>query len=300
MARLHDDEVEVDTDLVRALVTEQLPDLLPDLFSDPAHLPVHEVETTGTVNGIYRLGDHAYARMPRVPRWADGIELEARWLPTIAARVTLEVPEVLGLGQPTDRYPLPWAVHRWIEGQPYADGLVDDVAAAHDLGEFVLELRTLDQEGASPTGRRPLRELDADTRAWLRGCAGRIDVDAAVRAWDRAVEAPTWDGRPVWVHTDLLRPNLLVGDGRLRAVLDFGAVGIGDPAADVTAAWAVFDEAGREAYRAALDVDDGTWGRARGYALHQAAAIIPYYRETNPAFVETAVRTIGQVLADRT
>ncbi len=288
--RLHDDEVALDTDLVAALVAEQLPAL--------AHLPVREIRTTGTVNRIYRLGEHALARLPRVSRWAGGIEREARWLPGVADRVTLDVPEPLALGRPTVRYPLPWAVYRWIDGTPYADGLVDHVEAARDLAVFVRELRTLDHTGASPTGRAPLGDLDGVTREWVGACAAEVDVTAAERAWTHALDAPPWDGVPVWVHTDLLRPNLLVREGRLRAVLDFGEVGVGDPAHDVAAAWAVFDAPARRAYREALEVDDATWARARGYALHQAAAIIPYYRETNPAFVATAVRTVEQVLAD--
>lgn len=114
--------------------------------------------------------------------------------------------------------------------------------------------------------------------------------------WDRALGSAPWDGLPAWVHTDLLRPNLLVDAGRLRAVIDFGEVG--DPAHDVAAAWTVLRPEGRQAYRSLLDVDDATWERARGYALHQAALIIPYYRTSSPAFVATAVRTVEQVLSD--
>jgi aminoglycoside phosphotransferase (APT) family kinase protein len=102
----------------------------------------------------------------------------------------------------------------------------------------------------------------------------------------------------VWIHTDLLRPNLLVHEGRLGAVIDFGGVGVGDPAADVIAAWSVFSQAGRGMFRDVLDVDDGTWKRARGFALHQAAMIIPYYEVTNPGFVSLAKRTVEEILAD--
>jgi aminoglycoside phosphotransferase (APT) family kinase protein len=102
----------------------------------------------------------------------------------------------------------------------------------------------------------------------------------------------------VWIHSDLLRPNLLVDGGRLCAVIDFGGVGVGDPAIDVIAAWSVFNHAGRGVFRDALDVDEGTWTRARGFALHQAAMIIPYYAETNPEFVALAKRTVEEVLAD--
>ena len=113
----------------------------------------------------------------------------------------------------------------------------------------------------------------------------------------RAREAPEWSGTPAWIHADLLRPNLLVAGGRVAAVLDFGGAGAGDPAADVIAAWSVFGPNGRAAFRRALDVDDDTWLRARGYALHQAAMIIPYYRETNPEFAALAKRTVLEILA---
>ena len=289
--RLHDDEVPVDADLVRALLAAQLPHL--------AHLSVREILTTGTVNHIYRLGEHAVIRLPRVARWADGIEREARWLPVVAGHVTIEVPRPLHLGRPTVHYPLPWGVYRWIDGHPYGDGLVDDVAAAHALAGFVLELRTLDPAGAEPTGRRPLAHLDPATREALHACAGDIDVVTALRVWDRTLEVEPWDGTPAWVHTDLLRPNLLVHAGRLRAVIDFSELGVGDPAHDVAAAWAVLGPDGRQAYRSLLEVDDPMWERARGYALHQAALIIPYYRTSNPGFVATAVRTVEQALADR-
>jgi aminoglycoside phosphotransferase (APT) family kinase protein len=102
----------------------------------------------------------------------------------------------------------------------------------------------------------------------------------------------------MWIHGDLLKSNLLVQGGRLCAVIDFGGVGIGDPAADVVPAWSVFNKVGRETFRQALDVDDHTWSRARGYALHQALMIIPYYPKTNPEFVTMAKRTVEEILTE--
>jgi aminoglycoside phosphotransferase (APT) family kinase protein len=237
-------------------------------------------------------------RLPRLREWADGVDREWHWLPRLAPRLSLRVPEPIGRGQPTSSYPFPWAICRWIEGQPYADALVDDERqAAGDLARFVASLRRVDPAGAPRSGRQPLRELDAGTRAAISSAGAVIDRDGATAAWERALEAPAWDGTPVWIHSDLLRPNLLVDGGRLHAVIDFGAVGAGDPATDVIAAWSVFGPAGRATFRAALDVDDGTWERARGIALHQAAAIIPYYAETNPGFVVQARRTIEELLA---
>jgi aminoglycoside phosphotransferase (APT) family kinase protein len=289
--KMHAGEVDIDADLVGRLVAEQFPHL--------ADLPITEVRSTGTVNAIYRLGDRLCARMPRVREWAPDLDREWRWLPMLAPRLPLRVPEPVGRGRPGGSFPFSWAIYGWIDGQPYADRLVDDERrAAEDLAQFVVDLRRIDPVGAPRGGRRPLRELDAVTREAIESARGVIDADAAVAAWERALRAPAWAGSPVWIHSDLLRPNVLVHDGRVCAVIDFGGVGVGDPAADVIAAWSIFGRAGRGVFRAALEVDDGTWERARGFALHQAALIVPYYVETNPGFVVSARRTIVEVLAD--
>jgi aminoglycoside phosphotransferase (APT) family kinase protein len=290
--KMHDGEVDIDARVVRRLVAAQFPRL--------RDLPVRAVRSTGTVNAIYRLGDRLCARLPRMREWEADLEREWRWLPRLAPHLTLRVPEPVERGRPDDTYPFAWAIFGWIEGRPYADDLVaDERRVAMDLARFVRELRGIEAgDGVPRGGRRPLGDLDAATRAAIAGSGGVVDAEAAMAAWERALEAPAWDGAPVWIHTDLLRPNLLVGGGRLRAVIDFGGMGAGDPAADVVPAWSVFGAAGRAVYREALAVDDGTWERARGYALHQAAMIIPYYAETNPDFVALAARTVERVLAD--
>ena len=202
-------------------------------------------------------------------------------------------------GEPEHGYPFPWAIYRWIEGETFtSERIHDERRAAADLAEFVTELRRIDVADGPRTGRRPLRELDTVTRAALASSGDVIDTAACVAAWKISLRSPAWEGRAVWRHGDLLPPNLLVDDGRLRAVIDFGSMGVGDPATDVVAAWSVFDEGGRDTFREALDVDEGTWARARGYALHQALLIIPYYPETNPGFVAMAKRTVEAVVAD--
>ena len=127
---------------------------------------------------------------------------------------------------------------------------------------------------------------------------GVIDTERVSEAWTRSLEATPWNGEPVWIHGDLLKSNLLFQDGRLCAVIDFGSVGIGDPAADVVPAWSIFRSISRKTFRQALGVDEDTWSRARGYALHQALMIIPYYTRTNPEFVTMAKRTVDEVLSD--
>jgi aminoglycoside phosphotransferase (APT) family kinase protein len=289
--KLHEGEVDIDLTLVEQLVATQFP-----RFSE---LPLCPVESSGTVNAIYRLGEELCVRLPRLEKWAPSLEKELRWLPRLAPHLSLEIPEAVAVGAPANGYPLVWAIYRWIDGRPYRDELVDDGArAGKDLAQFVKELRRVNPAGGPSGGRKPLRQLDDITRRALAAAGCAIDTVAATAVWDSAVELPLWEGNGVWIHADLLRPNVLVDGGRVRAVVDFGGVGVGDPAADVIAAWSVFGPVGRAAFRECLDIDDQTWNRGRGYALHQAAMIIPYYNETDPAFVDLAKRTLDQILFD--
>lgn len=261
------------------------------------------MHSTGTVNHMFRLGDDLAVRVPRCQEWAADLDKELDLLPRLAPagarHLPLALPQPLAAGVPGPGVPLRWAVYRWLPGVPYSDDLVrDEGDAAEDLAAFVLALRSLDASDGPAGGRKPLRHLDTQTREALRASHG-IDVPAALTAWDRALDAPPWHGvEPVWVHADLLRPNLLVVDGKLSAVIDVGSMGVGDPAADVIAAWSVFGQRGRAAYLAALGGEPATIERGRGYALHQAALIIPYYATTNPGLAEHARRTIAQVIDD--
>lgn len=290
--KMHEGELDIDETLVRALLTQQ--------FQQWAELPLSRVRSTGTVNAIYRLGEELCVRLPLKPTWSPDLDREQRWLPFLSPRLSLRVPAPVSTGTPTGSYPHSWAIYSWITGQPYADNQIEnEPRAALELAQFVLQLRLVELHPEAPAaGRKPLRQLDAVTRTAIDQAQGQIDGAAATAVWGRALTASPWSGSPVWIHSDLLRPNLLVDDGHLRAVIDFGGVGVGDPASDVIAAWSVFGPIGRATFRAALDVDDDTWERARGIALHQAVQIIPYYRDTNPGFVELARRTVEQVIAD--
>jgi aminoglycoside phosphotransferase (APT) family kinase protein len=293
--KLHDDEVTIDTDLVRRLIAEQFPHL--------SDLPLREFTSTGTVNVIYLLGDELCVRLPRVQRWASGLERECRWLPLLAPSLTLQVPDPLVKALPTCYYPFSWAIFRWIDGQTYApDRVADERQVAADLAQFVAELRSNDlppiDDQTPYAGRPPLADQDADVRSWIAQSGDLIDGPAVTAAWEDALTSPAWDGTHTWIHSDLVPPNLLVKDGRLCAVIDFGATGLGDPATDLNPAWSVFSHAGRRTFRNLVGADDDTWRRGRGIAISQAVGLVPYYVVTNPALSALGRRMLREILAD--
>ncbi len=292
---MHDGEFPIDEALVGRLLAAERPEF--------AGLTVRAWPSTGTVNVLYRLGEHLVARLPRLPRFAEALERELAWLPKLAPRLSLRLPEPVAVGRPTSEFPCVWAVYRWLDGAEYGEGVVtDERTAARALARSVGELGAIDLADGPVAGRAPLAALDVGTRAAVEAARGAYDADAALACWDRALAAPVWNGVRSWIHGDLMRPNLLVRDGRLDAAIDFGGVGVGDPAMDLVAAWSVFGPAGRAAFREALGrdarIEAGTWDRARGYALHQAALIVPYYADSYPRFAAEGVRIVVEVLGD--
>jgi aminoglycoside phosphotransferase (APT) family kinase protein len=195
-------------------------------------------------------------------------------------------------------------VYRWLAGENAVTGHIRDLGeAATDLAQFVLALQKIDISGASrpgTTGRGgPLATRDADTRSAIASLDGLVDTDAVSAAWDDALGQEPWGKPPVWMHGDLAPGNLLVTDGRLSAVIDFGALNIGDPAVDLIVAWNLLPADARAVFRDALGVDDATWARGRGWALSIALIALPYYLRTNPVIVANSRHVIDEVLADR-
>ena len=289
MARMHVDEHEIDEALVHRLVSEQFPEW--------ADLPLRRIEPSGTVNAIYRLGDELSVRLARRkgPTRPGGKELE--WLPRLAPSLPVEIPVPVAQGRPSDDYPWFWEIHRWVDGETVPIEEIDAIQAAHDLAALVGALRQVSPDGAPPGRGIPLAERDREIRYWL----ARFDGDPAVTAeWERALAAPSWEGPPVWHHGDLDVRNWLVREGRIRGVVDWGSMGVGDPACDVMVAWKLHSPAARDAFRAALPTDDATWERARGWALSQAVAILAYYTpENNPTLLREAEAWLDLVLSER-
>ncbi|KAB1940672.1 aminoglycoside phosphotransferase family protein [Micromonospora sp. ALFpr18c] len=293
---MHVDQVDVSADVVAALVAEQFPRW--------RGLPVRPLPSAGTVNALFRLGTEVVLRFPLRPyadaELRDELVREQEHAVLLAAQLPVTVPEPLGLGAPGEGYPGPWTAYRFIPGETaQLDRIADLDVFARDLAGVVTALRGIETGGRSWPGSGrggPLAAEDADVRTALAASGELTDTARLAEVWDRCRTTPRHDGDDAWIHADLMPGNLLVRDGRLAAVIDLGAVTVGDPAVDLMPAWNLFDAAARETYRRALGVDDATWERGRGWALEQAINALPYYVETNPVMAGLARHTLRAVL----
>jgi|SRR5436190_14606725 len=295
---MHADEVATSPALVRRLLEAQFPQW--------AALSIERVASAGTDNTLFRIGSDMVVRLPRRDVDVERLAKEQCWLPRLAPLLPLTVPVPLAEGRPGEGYPCIWTVYRWLHGET-ADrqALTDLTRAATDLAGFLLALRGIDPSGGPAPGAHnafrgaPLGLRDDSTRAAIAALRDSVDADAATDVWDAALGAPEWDRRPVWIHGDLDARNLLATNGCLSAVLDFGCLGVGDPACDVMVAWKMLSTSTRTAFRHALAADDATWARARGWALSQAVGALSYYSlETNPILVREAEQWLEEVLGD--
>jgi len=298
-------EVEVSADLVRRLLADQHPDL--------ARLPV-EFLANGWDNELYRVGDGLLARLPRRALGAQIITNEQRWLPGLAPRLPLPIPCPVRTGVPGCGYPYPWSVVPYLPGVPAAQASrLDPAPAAVAVGGFLgaLHAPAPADAPANPFRGVPLAERAgsfAANLALLTGQAGqdRAGRAAVLRAWDAALAAPGWDGPPAWLHGDLHPANILVSDGQVSGVIDFGDITAGDPAADLSVAWMLLPPGSHASFWSAYAAAGGAGGRAgdalraraRGWALNLAIVFLAH-SEDNPVLRQVGRRTLRAVLEDQ-
>lgn len=284
-------EVEVTEALVRALLADQHPDL--------ADRPITPL-ASGWDNALLRLGDDLIARLPRRELAVPLVAHEHRWLPELAPRLPLPIPVPVRTGRPGAGYPWPWSVVAHRPGDSALRTPPDDPAdAARVLGRFLAAMGRPAPADAPPNPFRgiPLADRDDRTRAWIDQLSSLIDAPSVTACWAAHVALPRWTGPPIWLHGDLHPNNLIVDRGRIAAVIDFGDLTAGDPATDLGVAWTLLPAEVRPLLREALDVDDDTWARGRGWALSLGLAYLAHSAD-DPDFGRCGLATIDAVLAD--
>ena len=278
--------------------------LAADQFPQWADLPVRPVELDGWDNATFRLGEDMSVRLPSGGQYALQVGKEHRWLPELAGRLPLPIPEPLAMGAPAREFPRQWSVYRWLDGDHATAGRVTDPGQfAADLADFLAALYQIDPAGGPPPGKHnffrggPLTMNDSETRAALAALGAEIDTAHAAEVWETALGA-SWHGPPLWLHGDVSPENLLVRDGRLSAVIDFGCSAVGDPACDLDIAWTFFAGQSRRAFRNRLPADEATWARGRGWALWKAMMVLIGALKDDPEDAIATKHVIGEILAD--
>lgn len=296
---LHENEIPVAEATVRSLLKAQRPEWA-DLELSPAG--------AGTENTMYRLGEDLLVRLPRTSDAGRSVRKEQRWLPRLAPFLPCRIPEPVHTGTPSRDFPVVWSVYRWIDGDEAGPDTVRDWAAfGADLAAVVRRLHSADLMGAARAdglswyrggGLAPCDE-------WVRRCfdecravaGAEFDVDVLEGLWQAALALPESAGPHVWLHGDLKPTNILVRDGGLHAVIDFGALSVGLPDAEHSPLWDLPAPA-RHAYWNALDLDEPTWTRARAWAIAVGVSGIAYYWHTFPAFVAECRARLRAILTD--
>jgi aminoglycoside phosphotransferase (APT) family kinase protein len=287
----------IDVALAQRLIAGQFPQ-----WSD---LPIREVELDGWDNRTFRLGSELSIRLPTGSWYAQQVAKEQRWLPELAPQLPLPIPTPVGRGAPDAEFPFPWSVYRWLDGTPAAQAHVDDLDAfASRLAGFLNALYGATAIGGPEPGEHnffrggPLAHYENEALEAIEALGDEIPRGDVERVWADAMRT-SWELDPVWLHGDVAAGNLLVRDGRLAAVLDFGSSGIGDPACDCVIAWTFLPPASADRFRAELDVDAATWSRGRGWGLWKALiTLVGYLDAGDEADAAARRRDIDRILAD--
>lgn len=295
----------INADLVRALLASQRPDLV--------HLPLRDAGA-GWDNCLFRLGDDLVVRLPRRAMAVSLVENEIRWLPVLAPQLSLPVPTAVHVGTPDHGYPWPWTITRWFDGDIASSAMV--ALAAEAPRELATFLSTLHQPASSQAPLNPFRQSLSSRAGRLEEHLAHVELGApsdirrpggpgvdVVRAIFReSLAAPPWPAAPVWLHGDLHPGNLVVREGRLVAVIDFGDLTSGDPAVDLACAWMLWDREGRSLFRDEYvrrlpQPDQGLWQRARAWAVVLSVAWLAFSAD-EPVMERIGRRAIEAACAD--
>ncbi|MCW8408977.1 aminoglycoside phosphotransferase family protein [Legionella sp. PATHC035] len=288
--------VPIDVSLVHRLIQSQFPQW--------SALSIQPVEFSGWDNRTFHLGSEMTVRLPSDGFYALQVEKEQRWLPYLASHLSLPIPTPLAQGEPTEDYPWHWSIYRWIEGQSASIARIDEMNRfAADLAQFLLQLQGINARGGPLAGEHSfyrggaLSTYDAETQKAIKILRHQIDSGTLSSIWSKAL-SEAWLSAPVWVHGDIAPGNLLVKEGRLCAVIDFGQLAVGDPACDLVIAWTFFKAESREVFRKTLQLDQATWARARGWALWKALIVCARLPGTNPEDIDRSWKVIEELIAD--
>lgn len=273
--------------LVTNLIAEQFPQL--------SHLSIKAIEPGGWDNRSFRLGDDMLIRLPSAKPYAQQPEKEQQWLPFLSLHLSFQISQPVFMGQPSEVYSWCWSIYKWIDGESTDCLNLDETQLqkiALNLARFLNELHEINATDGPVAGVHnyyrggDLSVYDQEVKVAIIKLQDNIDVNSISSIWETAKES-NWNQKSVWVHGDLSSGNFLIKDGKLKAIIDFGCVGVGDPACDLTIAWTLLKGESRKIFKSNLDVESSAWTRARGWALWKAlTTIVSLNGQDNRQFVK--------------
>ncbi|MFO2485856.1 aminoglycoside phosphotransferase family protein [Legionella pneumophila serogroup 9] len=283
----------IDEKLVCRLIASQFPHY--------SNLPVKPVAVGGWDNRTFHLGKDMLVRLPSAEQYELQVEKEQQWLPQLASLLPVPIPTPLAKGMPGEGYPWKWSIYRWLEGETIVSANLSNLnEIAKDLATFLTAFHQIDSSGGPKPGMHSfyrggdLKIYDPETRQAIDYLKGKIDTDHATEIWETALNT-SWQGTPVWVHGDISAGNLLVKNGKLCAVIDFGQLSVGDPACDLAITWTLFAGDSRKIFREMLALDKGTWFRGQAWALWKALIVAAGIVNTNAMEVQKSFRIINEL-----
>ncbi|HAT2058064.1 TPA: aminoglycoside phosphotransferase family protein [Legionella pneumophila] len=283
----------IDEKLVCRLITSQFPHY--------SNLPVKPVAVGGWDNRTFHLGKDMLVRLPSAEQYELQVEKEQQWLPQLASLLPVPIPTPLAKGMPGEGYPWKWSIYRWLEGETIVSANLSNLnEIAKDLATFLTAFHQIDSSGGPKPGMHSfyrggdLKIYDPETRQAIDYLKGKIDTDHATEIWETALNT-SWQGTPVWVHGDISAGNLLVKNGKLCAVIDFGQLSVGDPACDLAITWTLFAGDSRKIFREMLALDKGTWFRGQAWALWKALIVAAGIVNTNAMEVQKSCHIINEL-----
>jgi aminoglycoside phosphotransferase (APT) family kinase protein len=243
-------------------------------------------------------------RLPSAAGYAPQVEKEQKWLPILAKKLSLPVSIPIAKGNPSVEYPWSWSIYKWLEGEHLSHNNINNLnLLAKDLGSFLNELRDIDASGGPLAGKHnfyrggSLSTYNEESRNAIENNKEIFDGGLLSEIWNLALDSE-WEAEPVWVHGDIAPGNLLVKDRKLCAVIDFGILGVGDPSCDAAIAWTFFDDTSRKVFKNKINLDEGTWNRARGWALWKALITYDAHIDSDKVIAKEAFNTIWTIVEE--
>ena len=287
-------EVHLNRAVVRALLRAQHPDL--------AGLTLERIDA-GWDNLMFRLGDELCLRFPRRRVATTLLDNEQRWLPVIDSALPIPIPTPLRIGRPGHGYPWNWSVIPWLPGR------TADLAAPHSAEaiRFAAFLRALHRPAPPDAPENefrggPLTDRQQSVEQRMQRVGEHFDLSGLhIRPlWESALDA-TIDVSNRWLHGDLHPRNVLVAEGRITGIIDWGDITSGDVATDLASIWMLFDERiDRETALSAYgEVSEATLRRAMGWAVFFGIVLLDTGVIDNPRHAEIGRRTLLRLAEDR-